>query len=237
MSPQNSHGSAPSLRPLGKSGDRSRRAAGRSNSVRLHETRGTCFWVFDMDRTDPIADGRQALIVIDLQRDLCLDPRRRAAVDEALPNIRGLISAWSAASLPIFYTHFALDPDDPQFDRFGDTYCVRDTPGAEFIDEILPLRGEMISKTKHSAFFGTNLEERVRAAECDGVVLTGLQTQICILTTAADAYHRGLDVIAVEDGVVSSRDEVRLEALDWIRKYVGTVRTTQEVVDELGAIG
>jgi nicotinamidase-related amidase len=170
-----------------------------------------------------------ALLVIDLQRDLCLDRRRVDLVRPAVAVINRLVDQWSKQSLPIFYTRFELEPDDPQFERFGDRYCIKGTEGAEFIDEILPLRGAVISKRKHSAFFETDLEQQIRDAGCDGVVLTGLQTQICILTTAADAYNRGLSVVAVEDGVVSTRDEVRLEALDWIRKYVGDVASSSEL--------
>lgn len=178
------------------------------------------------------AQHRHALVVIDLQRDLCHDPRRDDQVRQVLPNILRLITSWRSRCLPVFYTRFELEPDDPQFARFGDQYCVRGTAGAEFIDEILPLQGTVVRKTKHSAFFDTDLEDQIRASLCDGVVLTGLQTQICILTTAADAHNRGLDVIAVEDGVVSTRDEVRLEALDWIRKYVGDVATCESLVTQ-----
>jgi nicotinamidase-related amidase len=171
-----------------------------------------------------------ALVVIDLQRDLCLDPRRADMVRPAVAVINRLVEHWAKRSLPIFYTRFELPPDDPQFERFGDRYCIQGTDGAEFIDDILPLHGPVVAKRKHSAFFETNLEEQVRNAGCDGVVLTGLQTQICILTTAADAYNRGLSVIAVEDGVVSTRDEARLEALDWISKYVGEVASSTELI-------
>jgi nicotinamidase-related amidase len=172
---------------------------------------------------------RYALLVIDLQRDLCQDPRRSELVKPAVVVINRLVDKWSRLSLPIFYTRFELPADDPQFDRFGDRYCIQGTEGAEFIDDILPLRGAVIAKRKHSAFFETNLEKGIRDAGCDGVVLTGLQTQICILTTAADAYNRGLSVIAVEDGVVSTRDEVRLEALEWISKYVGDVASSLDL--------
>jgi nicotinamidase-related amidase len=171
-----------------------------------------------------------ALVVIDLQRDLCFDQRRAELVKPAVAVINRLVEHWAKQSLPIFYTRFELPPDDPQFERFGDRYCIKGTEGAEFIDDILPLRGPVVSKRKHSAFFETNLEDQIRNAGCDGVVLTGLQTQICILTTAADAYNRGLAVIAVEDGVVSTRDDVRLEALDWIRKYVGEVASSMELM-------
>lgn len=174
--------------------------------------------------------GGYALVVIDLQRDLCHDPRRAELVKPAVAVINDLVEHWYERSRPIFYTRFELPPDDPQFERFGDRYCIQGTKGAEFIDDILPLRGSVVAKRKHSAFFGTDLEERIRDAGCTGVVLTGLQTQICILTTAADAYNRGLSVVAVEDAVISTRDEVRLEALDWIRKYVGDVASSAELM-------
>lgn len=177
-----------------------------------------------------IAEKRPALVVIDLQRDLCYDPRRQHAFYGALPSIRSLIAAFAKKRLPIYYTRFELPVDDPQFDRFGDRYCVVGTKGADFVDEILPLRGEVIKKTKHSAFFGTDLDHRLEQARCSRVILSGLQTQICILTTAADAYHRGFDVIVAEEAAISTRQEVRIQALEWIRKYVGSVSTVDQIV-------
>jgi nicotinamidase-related amidase len=176
---------------------------------------------------------RWGLVVIDLQRDLCYDDRRKDLVDKAIPKILTLIDAFVERRLPRCFTKFELDADDPQFERFGDRYCIRGTPGAEFIEAILPLQGEVVSKTKHSAFFDTDLEDRLRRERCDGVVLAGLQTQICILTTAADAHHRGFDVVAASDGVISTRDEVRLEALEWIDKYVGRTLSTEQIMDLL----
>lgn len=180
---------------------------------------------------DAAGGPRHALLVVDLQRDLCLDDRRRELVRPAVANIVRLVDHWSARGLPVFYTKFELNPDDPQFDRFGDRYCIRGTEGAEFIDEILPIRGQVVAKSKHSAFVDTGLEKLLRDAGCDGVVLTGLQTQICILTTAADAYHRGLDVVVVEDAVASTRDDVRLQAIEWIHKYVGTSTDTAKLLE------
>lgn len=173
---------------------------------------------------------RQALLVIDLQRDLCYDARRRDLVFATIPNITRAIAAFVDKGLPIFYTKFELPANDPQFKRFGDRYCIVGTEGSNFIDEIIPLRGEVISKSKHSAFFNTNLEDRLRGAGCSKVILVGLQTQICILTTAADAYYRGFDVVVAEDGVISTRPEVRLDALEWVKKYVGDVMPIDEIV-------
>lgn len=177
--------------------------------------------------------SRSALLIIDLQKDLCYDGRRRHLVYEALPHILDLIALFRKNNLPIYFSRFELEPDDPQFERFGDRYCVRGTPGSEFIDEILPLDGEVVAKKKHSAFFDTDLDGRLAADGCNRIVLAGLQTQICILTTAADAYHRGLKVVVASDCVVSSRDDVRLQALDWIAKYVGEVQPAAEIAQTL----
>jgi nicotinamidase-related amidase len=174
-------------------------------------------------------ETRWALVLIDLQRDLCLDPKRSELVAAALPNILELADRFHAKGLPIIYTKFELDEGDPQFDRFGDRYCIAGTDGANLIDEVYPLLGTVVVKKKHSAFFETELDDILAKTGSNGVVLCGLQTQICILTTAADAHHRGLGVLAASDGVISTRDEVRLHALEWIEKYVGSVRTSREI--------
>ncbi|MFE4819891.1 cysteine hydrolase family protein [Streptomyces sp. NPDC056704] len=177
--------------------------------------------------------GRWACLAIDLQMDLCRDPRRRGAVDAMIPHLQTLIGLFAERGLPIYYTKFELEPDDPQFRRFGDTYCVRGTPGCDIVPELLPLRGEVVVKPKHSAFYGTDLEKRLRKAGVTGVVLAGLQTQICVLTTAADASYRGLDVVVATDAVVSSQDEVRLQAVEWIEKYVGRALRVDQIAAEL----
>jgi nicotinamidase-related amidase len=173
---------------------------------------------------------RWALIVIDLQKDLCWSPKRRHLVYEALPNILGLIDKFSHGDVPIMYTRFELDDNDEQFARFGDKYCIKGTPGCEFIPEIPVQDGVVIPKHKHSAFFGTDLDQQLHANRVSGVVLAGLQTQICVLTTAADAYQRGYSVVVAEDAVVSTRDEVRLEAVAWIDRYVGKAQPVKEIL-------
>lgn len=174
-----------------------------------------------------------ALVVIDLQRDLCWAERRKEIVQGVLPNILKLINMFVDRGQPVFYSRFELEPDDIQFQRFGDVYCVRGTPGCEFIDEILPLCGPVVRKTKHSVFFDTELDDLLRAQGVEGVVLAGLQTQICVLTSAADAYHRGYRVVVATEAVASTRDEVRLEAVEWINRYVGESQTNAQIAQWL----
>jgi len=164
-----------------------------------------------------------ALVVIDLQKDLCYNPVRRAKVEAMVPNLLKAIDIFTSRNLPIYYVYFALQPDDEQFARFGETYCLEGSEGAEFIPEVLPLRGQAIKKRKHSAFFETELDDLLHSRQVSTLYLTGLQTQICIMTTAADASFRGYTAKIIEECVVSTRDISKQQALDWIAKYVGEV--------------
>ena len=168
-----------------------------------------------------------------MQNDLCQDLRRKHKVERILAPMKQLITAFVAVDAPVFFVCFSLSADDEQFRRFGDRYCIEGTDGARVIPELIPFARNIVHKRKHSAFFETDLDARLRAKGVLDVYLTGLQTQICIMTTAADASFRGYHPVAVSDCVVSTRDEKRDQALDWIARYVGDVRKSDAVLGEL----
>lgn len=181
----------------------------------------------------PYESRRYALVVIDFQNDLCRSEKRAHLIPPAIGATLRLIKAFKAAKMPVCYTQFALPPDDPQFARFGDVYCIEGTWGAELVPDLLPLAGPVYRKTKHSAFVGTPLDDFLRSDACDEVVLVGMQTQICILLTAADAHHRGFDVSVVPEAVVSTQLDAKLDALAWIDKYVGRSKSLAAIEEEL----
>jgi nicotinamidase-related amidase len=176
-----------------------------------------------------------ALLVIDMQVDLCRDVRRAHLVQEMLSHLVFLIERFERSGALILYSQFLLNEDDEQFRRFGDKYCIAGTPGSEIIPELLPLKGSVITKKKHSAFYDTELDEVLRRAGISTLCLAGLQTHICIMTTAADASFRGYRAVAVKDCVVSSNPANKNSALTWIAKYVGDVLTSEEVIGGLEA--
>lgn len=168
-----------------------------------------------------------------MQKDLCYVSKRRDVFAAAIDPLRRAIDLFSALGHVVLYICFDLQPDDPQFHRFGDTYCISGTPGAEIIDELQPLRGPIVRKANHSAFFETDLDKRLQALGVKNVYLAGLQTQICIMTTAADASFRGYRPVAITDCVISTRAEAKRQALEWIGRYVGDVRPLDSVAEEL----
>ena len=177
--------------------------------------------------------GKKALFVIDMQNDLCLDARRRHKVEQVLGPLKRVIDLFVSTGQSVFYPCLALKEDDEQFKRFGDRYCVEGTDGAEIIPELRPLKGPVILKRKHSAFFETDLDRRLKELQVADVYLAGLQTHICIMTTAADASFRGYRTIAIRCCVLSTTEENKTSALAWIASYVGEVLTESQVASEL----
>jgi nicotinamidase-related amidase len=160
-----------------------------------------------------------------MQEDLCRDERRRHLVDEMLPTLKYVIEQFLQQNKLVVFTQYWLPADDSQFRRFGDQYCIEDTPGAEIINELLPYREQVtiLKKRKHSAFFDTPLDDVLRERQVETLGIAGLQTHICIMTTAADASFRSFRPVVLDNCVVSSTATKKSQALDWIATYVGAV--------------
>lgn len=176
---------------------------------------------------------KPALLILDMQKDLVYHEKRRVKYTAIIPDMKEIIYNASVANIPIFYSKFVLEPHDIQFERFDEVYCVRGTEGCEIIDELKPLSGHVVEKQKNSAFFGTDLDKMLQEKDVDTVIIMGIQTQICIMTTAADASFRDYKVIVVKDCVTSTREEKKEWALKWIKEYVGDVLSSEETLELL----
>ncbi|MCT8138943.1 cysteine hydrolase [Anaerobacillus sp. CMMVII] len=62
---------------------------------------------------------------------------------------------------------------------------------------------DWVDKTRYSAFCGTDIELRLRARNITELHLVGVCTDICVLHTAIDAYHKGFTIVVHEDAVQS----------------------------------
>ena len=176
----------------------------------------------------------KGLLVIDMQKDLCYNPKRKDKVIQMLPSLKKAIDFFFKNNYPVFYICFALQENDPQFKRFGDRYCIEGSEGAQIIDELSPLRGQIIFKQKHSAFFETDLDAFLKKAGINEIYLTGMQTQICIMTTAADASFRGYQPIVIRECVLSTSENKKRMALKWIEDYVGMVDSLSNMTNPSG---
>ncbi len=78
--------------------------------------------------------------------------------------------------------------------------------------ELLPPLAELcppatvINKTRYSAFAEPDLLRHLQAREADGLIVTGSETDVCVLATVLGAVDLGYRVIVVRDAVCSSSD-------------------------------
>jgi nicotinamidase-related amidase len=65
----------------------------------------------------------------------------------------------------------------------------------------------VIDKTRYSAFAEPQLLAHLRDRQADALIVSGSETDVCVLATVLDAVDLGYRVIVVRDAVCSSSDE------------------------------
>jgi len=153
-----------------------------------------------------------ALLVIDLQKAIdhpSWGERNNPAAEQ---NIAALLGAWRRTQRPIY--HIRHDSVEPA------SHYRPGQPGNDFKPEAQPFAGEtIISKTTNSAFIGTGLEARLRAANQTLLVVTGVVTNNSVEATVRMAGNLGFETYLVEDACFT------FGRMDWS----GMWRTAAEV--------
>jgi nicotinamidase-related amidase len=153
-----------------------------------------------------------ALIVIDVQKAIDHPSWGTRNNPQAEANIAALLRTWRAMGRPIY--HVRHDSSEP-----ASTYRPGQ-PGHDFKPEAMPLAGEVvIGKRVHSAFIGTDLEARLRAAGQTLLIVVGVITNNSVEATVRMAGNLGFETYVVEDAVFTFGRK------DW----AGTWRTADEV--------
>jgi nicotinamidase-related amidase len=180
-----------------------------------------------------------AVLTNDLQYELVeKNPERVAAVAAATPHFTRFLDAMRQRGHHVFHLQLVNDPDDPNAERYnGHLPVQKGTQGAEILREFLAPGDVVVEKNKDSGFYETDLHDQLQSFSVDTVVITGMQTQICVQTTAADAFFRGYNVWVPADCVVSARALDRDRALEWLEGYCATVASSEELIGVLDTQG
>ena len=137
-----------------------------------------------------------------------------------IPNIQRLIEREQAMGSPVLFICDNHDPDDLEFRMFPE-HCIRGTREAEVIAELAKYEGDVIHKRRYSAFFETDLEQRLEAIGPDAVIICGVCTDICVMHTASDARNRDYTVEVALDCVATFDPQAHEYALDHMKKILG----------------
>lgn len=176
-----------------------------------------------------------AILTNDLQRDLVdKNEQRKANVERMTPSFRQFLGEMRDLGVPVIHLQLIYDVGDKKIELHnGQIPVLRGTSGAELLPEFVDPSDIVVEKKKDSGFFETTLHERLADLGVDTVIITGMQAQVCIQTTAADAHFRGYNVIVPADGVVSTRDEDRDRALQWLASYCAVIAPMAEIVSRV----
>ncbi len=151
----------------------------------------------DSSNSEVVLPDGTALIVIDVQKGLdeqdYWGERNNPGAEQ---NMARLLDAWRQRGWAIYHIqHQSKNPKSPLRPNYE---------GNQIKDSVKPQPGEpVLQKKENSAFIGTDLEERLRAANQGTVVLTGLTTDHCISSTARMAANLGFSTIVVSDATAT----------------------------------
>jgi nicotinamidase-related amidase len=184
-----------------------------------------------------------ALLTIDVQRDtLDGQPLEIPGTSKALAAIRTLLESFRAGRRPIVHVVRLYRPDGSNVDlcrrdavESGSAWLLPGRPGAELAPELLPsfeakleprrlLAGELqrmgerevaLYKPRWGAFYGTRLEEHLRATGVTTIAVCGCNFPNCPRTTLYEASERDFRIVLVTDAVsgLYERGERELEEI------------------------
>jgi nicotinamidase-related amidase len=186
---------------------------------------------------------KAALLIIDMQNDFVLEgkPLKVAGARAVIPNIFTVLTEFRKRSLPVFHVLRVHRPDGSDVEIIRQElfrkqpFAVAGTPGSAVIDELAPQDGEIVlTKTRMSAFIGTELDLMLRTLGVRTVFVTGIQTPNCIRTTVFDAVAYNYPVVLVDDAVGASSEEVHQANVRDMRNIGVRIAKTGEVSGLLG---
>lgn len=153
-----------------------------------------------------------ALLVVDMQNDFL--PGGALAVphgDEVIPVLNRCIAVFVEKKLPVYASRDWHPANHCSFKAQGGAWpphCIADSAGASFAANLdLPSDATVISKADtpqhdaYSAFDGTELDARLKAAGIKRLFAGGLATDYCVLHSVQDALALGYQVVLLADAV------------------------------------
>jgi ureidoacrylate peracid hydrolase len=184
-----------------------------------------------------------AILVVDMQKDFCTPSDRKGswttvdATEEMIPRLQRFLDEARALQGKIIFIKSVHEPStdtDVWLRRHGGVprlHCRPGTPGVEFYG-VAPQGDELVViKHRYSGFIGTRLETVLHAMRIRTVVMTGVATNVCVESTARDAYQRDFNVVLLSDCTATRNLQTHEAALENIRRNFGDVSTANDVLN------
>ena len=184
-----------------------------------------------------ITSANTAVIIVDMQ-NIWVHPRGSRYLpmsEDIVPRIRELRDYCHANKVPVVYLYTTKRRDLADVGIFADvkpqTHDADDewsnfegTIGAEIFEVLKPAQKDIaVKKFRYSGFYGTQLENLLRALRRDTIAVAGVATNVCCDSTARDGAMRDFKVIFLSDCNASFTHEEQEATLRNFDKHFGVV--------------
>ena len=171
-----------------------------------------------MTQPQSLDRSRAAVLIMDFQVGI-LGHTPESVVERAASVLKGA----RGAGIPVIYV------------RHRGGRFAADAPETEIHPGVTPEPGErVLSKTKPGAFSTTGLDVLLRELGRDTLILMGVATSGCVLSTARWAGDVGYKFVVVSDACDDRDPEVHRVLTEKIFARQGTVLTAQEFLTVIG---
>ena len=183
-----------------------------------------------------------ALLIVDMQNGFChpsgsfskigIPISRHAAI---IPKIARLTRLCQSHNIPIIYTRMEFNEDYSDAGLMLDGLpgikeaegLVRDTWDAQIVDELQPhpdaANVVVLSKTRHSAFFDTELSRLLKERDINQIIVTGVGTNVCVEATVRDSWTHGFQAITVSDATGTVSEEEQRASMTNLQHFGGSI--------------
>ncbi|HEY5544036.1 MAG TPA: isochorismatase family cysteine hydrolase [Candidatus Binatia bacterium] len=196
----------------------------------------------------PITVNNTALIVVDMQ-NIWVHPRGARYLpmsEDIVPKIQELLRFCRLRQVPVIYLHTTKRKDLADAGIFADikpqTHDADDdwsnfegSPGAELYEPVKPAESDIVvKKFRYSGFYGTQLENLLRALRRDTIAIAGVATNVCCDSTARDGAMRDFKVLFLSDCNASFSQQEQEATLNNFDKHFGVVMDSRTLITKLG---
>lgn len=157
-----------------------------------------------------------------------------------IPNIQALQRSFRAAGGEVMFTtieSYTKDGRDRSLDyKISGIHAARGSKEAQVLAEIAPLDDEIrLAKTTSSVFNSTTIEFVLRNLGITRLVVVGMLTDQCVVSSVRDACDRGFLVVVPEDACATYTQERHDWALQLSKGYC-RLTDTATIVGEVEAL-
>jgi nicotinamidase-related amidase len=195
----------------------------------------------------PITPNNTALVIVDMQ-NIWVHPRGARYLpmsEDIVPKVQAMLGFCRANRVPVIYLHTTKRKDLADVGIFADikpqTHDADDewsnfegSIGAEFYEPVKPADGDIVvKKFRYSGFYGTQLENLLRALGRDTIAIAGVATNVCCDSTARDGAMRDFKVLFLSDCNASFTQEEQEATLNNFDKHFGVVMDSRALIARL----